>query len=91
MLHNRAVRSFQTVSSRSVCFLQQNQIHVTIDDLIAEDDTVAVRTTLRGTHRGVYAGTTPTGRQAKRTMIQIFCIVEDRISEEWYEGRGLLE
>ena len=66
-------------------------IHVAIDDLIAADDTVAVRTTWRGTHLGVYEGTAPTGRQVKRTMIQIFRIVNDRISEEWNEGRGLLE
>ena len=66
-------------------------IHVTIDGLIAADDTVAVRTTWRGTHQGVYEGIAPTGRQAVRTMIQIFRIVDDKILEEWNEGRGLLE
>ncbi len=66
-------------------------IHVTIDDLIAVDNTVVVRTTWRGTHRGMYESIGPTGGQAKRTMIQIFRIVDNKILEEWNEGRGLLE
>ncbi len=66
-------------------------IHVTIDDLIAVDDIVVVRTTWRGIHRGVYEGIAPMGRQTIRTMIQIFRIVDNKISEEWNEGRGLLE
>ncbi len=66
-------------------------IHVTLDDLIAVNDTVVVRTTWRGTHQGVYEGTGPTGKQAIRTMIQIFRIVDNKITEEWNEGRGLLE
>jgi predicted ester cyclase len=36
--------------------------HVTIEDLIAEGDKVVVRYTARGTHRGVFLGTAPTGK-----------------------------
>ena len=66
-------------------------IHVTIDDLVAVNNTVVVRTTWRGTHQGVYEGIEPTGKQAMRTMIQIFRVMNNKISEEWNEGRGLLD
>ena len=66
-------------------------MYVTIDDLIAEENTVVVRTTWRGKHRGVYEGVEPTGKATKRTLIQIFRIVDNQIAEEWNEGRGLLE
>ena len=66
-------------------------MHVTIDDLIVAENTVVVRTTWRGTHQGVYEGVEPTGKGTIRTLIQIFRIVDNQISEEWNEGRGLLE
>ena len=65
-------------------------IRVTIDDLIAAEDKVVVRTIWRGTHQGFYEGTEPTSRQVKRTMIQIFRISDGKIQEEWNEGAGLL-
>jgi predicted ester cyclase len=65
-------------------------MQVTIDDLIAEGDKIAVRTTWRGTHRGTYAHIEPTGNQVVRTMLQIFRIVDDKIAEEWNEGAELL-
>jgi len=38
-------------------------LHVTIEDLIAEGDTVAARFTMRGTFKGEMMGTAPTGSQ----------------------------
>ncbi len=38
-------------------------LHVTIDHLIAEGDTVAARVTMRGTFKGELMGNAPTGRQ----------------------------
>lgn len=55
-------------------------LHVDIDDLIAESDKVVIRTTWQGTHDG-----TP----ARRTMIQIFRLADEKIVEEWNEGEGL--
>jgi len=65
-------------------------IHVIIDDLIAAEDKVVVRTTWYATHQGLYEGIEPTGKQIKRTMIQIFRISNGKIQEEWNEGPGLL-
>ncbi len=56
-------------------------LHIDIDDLIAEGDKVVVRTTWQGTHAD-----TP----ARRTMIQIFRLADGKIVEEWNEGEGLL-
>jgi|SRR5579859_433930 len=64
---------------------------IRIDDLIAEGDKVVIRTTWQGTHQGGYAGVAPTGRQIKRTMIQIFRLADGRLVEEWNEGESLLE
>ena len=55
-------------------------LHIIIDDLIAEEETIVVRTTWRATQQG----TVLTG-----TMIQIFRIRDGKIFEEWNEGSGL--
>lgn len=65
-------------------------IHVTIDDVIAEGDRVVLRSTWRGTHTGTYAGIAPTGKKVARTLIQIFRIMNGQLLEEWNEGSDLL-
>ena len=64
-------------------------ISITIEDLIAEEDKVVVRTTWRGTHLGAYDGIAPTGKQVTRTMIQIFHLRDGKLLEEWVEGESL--
>jgi steroid delta-isomerase-like uncharacterized protein len=65
-------------------------IHVTIEDMIAESDKVVARTTWQGTHSEMYEGIKPTGKKVKRTMIQMFRVSDGKIQEEWNEGAGLL-
>ena len=65
-------------------------IHITIEDIFAEGERVAVRTTWRGTHSGDYEGVEATGRYVERTMLQIFRVYDGKIVEEWNEGAGLL-
>ncbi len=64
-------------------------IRVTINDIIAEDTRVAVRTTWQGTHMGRYAGNEPTGKRISGTLMQIFHLENGQIVEEWNEGSGL--
>src|SRR6266516_4589928 len=64
-------------------------ITITIEDLIAEEDKIVVRTTWRGTHQGEYESMIPTGKQVTRTMLQIFRILNGRLYEEWSEGESL--
>ena len=42
-------------------------IHYTFDDIVAEDDKVAARFTMTGTHKGDFMGIPPTGKQIKMT------------------------
>ena len=62
-------------------------IHCNIDDMIAEEDKVAVRWTWRGTHKGefVLMETAPTGKQVTMTGISVIHIVDGKIVEEWTE------
>lgn len=64
-------------------------IHVTIDDLIAEDARVAIRTTWHGTYMAHYTNNEPTGKPVQGTLMQIFHMENGRIKEEWNEGQGL--
>jgi predicted ester cyclase len=64
-------------------------LSVTIEDVIATEDQVVVRTTWHGTHLGEYEGVAPTGREITRTMIQIFRVAAGKLHEEWSEGESL--
>ncbi len=46
-------------------------LHFTIEDMIAEGDTVVVRQTYRGTHKGDLMNIPPTGKQVTITSIDI--------------------
>jgi len=63
-------------------------VHVTIDDLIAEGDKVVVRTTWCGTHQSSHEDRDPTNTQVTRTLIQIFYLQGGKIQQEWNEGEG---
>jgi steroid delta-isomerase-like uncharacterized protein len=58
-------------------------LHITIEDLIAEEDKVVSRNTVTGTHRGEYLGRPPTGRPITYTEIFIFRFASGRIAETW--------
>ncbi len=57
----------------------------TIEDMIAEDDKVAYRWTLRGTHRGAWGNLAATGKQITGTGITINRIVDGKIVEDRFE------
>jgi steroid delta-isomerase-like uncharacterized protein len=58
-------------------------LHVTIEDLIAEGDKVVSRNTVTGTHRGEYMGLPPTGKSVTYNEIFIFRFAGGRIAETW--------
>ncbi|HET6447705.1 MAG TPA: ester cyclase [Conexibacter sp.] len=58
-------------------------IHLTVEDLIEEDDKVVGRTVVRGTHEGEYMGIPPTGRSVTYNEIFIFRFDNGRIAETW--------
>jgi len=58
-------------------------LHVTIEDIIAEGDKVCVRLKETATHTGEYRGLAPTGNKLSYTVAAIWRIVEDKIAEGW--------
>lgn len=58
----------------------------TIEDLIAEGDRVVMRGVSSGTHRGVFMGIPPTGKQVTVSGIHIMRIVDNKIVEHWAQG-----
>jgi steroid delta-isomerase-like uncharacterized protein len=58
-------------------------LHVTVEDLIAEGDKVVGRNSVTGTHRGDYMGLPATGRSVAYDEIFIFRLANGRIAETW--------
>jgi steroid delta-isomerase-like uncharacterized protein len=58
-------------------------LHIAVEDMIAEGDKVVSRHTVTGTHRGEYMGVPPTGRSVTYSEIFIFRFVDGRIAEAW--------
>jgi steroid delta-isomerase-like uncharacterized protein len=59
-------------------------LHVTVEDAIAEGDRVVTRWTMRGTHQGeVEEFGPPTGRQIVLKGITIHRLEDGKIVEEW--------
>lgn len=68
-------------------------LHITIDDAIAEGDKVVARTTGRGTHKGELMGIPPTGKQIAVSGMTISRIVNGKAEETWanYDALGMLQ
>ncbi len=58
-------------------------IHLTIEDVIAEGDRVAFRMTLQGTHQGTFQGIAPTNKKVTVSALDVVAIENGRISEHW--------
>ena len=58
-------------------------LHVVIEDLIAEGDKVVSRNTVTGTHQGDYMGHPPTGKPVTYNEIFIFRFAGGRIAGTW--------
>jgi steroid delta-isomerase-like uncharacterized protein len=61
-------------------------LHITVEDMIAEGDKVVARNTVTGTHQGEYMGLPPTGKSVAYNEIFIFRFVNGRIAETWGVG-----
>jgi hypothetical protein len=58
-------------------------LHVTVEDLIADGDKVVARNTVTGTHQGEYMGLPATGKAVTYDEIFIFRFVDGRVAETW--------
>jgi steroid delta-isomerase-like uncharacterized protein len=58
-------------------------IEATTEQLIADEDKVALLVSLRGTHRGELMGTPPTERKVSVCVVEIFRLASGQIAERW--------
>jgi steroid delta-isomerase-like uncharacterized protein len=58
-------------------------LHFTIEDLLAEGDTVAWRITARGTHKGALMGIPPTDKPVAISAIIVSRFVDGKWAEDW--------
>jgi predicted ester cyclase len=58
-------------------------LHLSIDELIAEGDRVFCRSTITGTHDGEYKGIPPTGRHISSESAEVFRIDDGRFVVYW--------
>ena len=68
-------------------------LHLTIDDQIAEGDKVVTRATATGTHKGDFGGVSPTDRSTVLPIIFIHRIEGGKLAERWvqFDQIGLLQ
>jgi steroid delta-isomerase-like uncharacterized protein len=58
-------------------------LHIAVEDAIAEGDKVVVRDTVTGTHQGEYMGIPPTSKSITYNEIFILRFTDGRIAETW--------
>lgn len=60
-------------------------VHVAIQDLVAEGDKVVERNTVTATHKGEFNGIPPTGRKVVWTEIDMYRLHNGKVVELWPE------
>jgi steroid delta-isomerase-like uncharacterized protein len=58
-------------------------LHISLDELIAEDDSVFLRSTMTGTHDGEYKGIPATGRHVATEAAEVFRIADGKFVGYW--------
>ena len=67
--------------------------HFDVEDMIAEGDTVVIRWTATGTHKGELAGIPPTGKKIVVPGISIIRYANGKVVEEWsnWDTLGMMQ
>jgi steroid delta-isomerase-like uncharacterized protein len=73
-MHERLTRAFNRWSEAFP------DLHVTIEEMIAEGDKVVLLWTLTGTHGGVYRGIPATGSVVRWRVIDIYTVANGRLT-----------
>jgi predicted ester cyclase len=66
---------------------------LTIEDLLAEGETVMARWSCRGTHKGDLSGIAPTGKQFTISGVSIARLANGKMAEGWvnWDAQGLMQ
>ena len=62
---------------------------ISVQDMMAEGDKVAVRAEMTGTHRGEFMGIPATGNKVEVTGISIYTVADGMITEHWEQFDGM--
>ena len=70
-----------------------SDLHIEIEDQIAEGDKVASRWVARGTHEGDLMGLPPSGKQVTVVGMTIDRVAEGKVAETWdsYDALGMMQ
>lgn len=60
-------------------------LHLTYEQMVAEDDLVAGRFVLSGTHQGDFGGIRPTGNTVRVTGHDLLRVRDGKVCEHWLE------
>ncbi len=68
-------------------------LQLTIEDIIAEGETVMARWSCRGTHKGDLSGIAPTGKQFSISGVSIARLANGKLAEGWvnWDAQGLMQ
>jgi predicted ester cyclase len=58
-------------------------IQIVVEEVIAEGDYMAFRSTMRGTHQGELLGIAPTGKQVTVGLIDVIRVENGKFVEQW--------
>ncbi|HEX5808814.1 MAG TPA: ester cyclase [Anaerolineales bacterium] len=58
-------------------------IRITIEDVLSEDNYVIFRSSMQGTHQGVFQGIQPTGKTITVSLIDIIRVEHGKFIEHW--------
>jgi steroid delta-isomerase-like uncharacterized protein len=64
-------------------------LHITLEDIVAEGDKVMTRVSWRGTHKGAFLGISATGKQVRVTGMYEYRIAAGKIAEWWDSSDNL--
>ena len=60
-----------------------SDIKLTVEEMIAEGDRIAFRSTMRGTHQGEFLGIAATGNPVTVRLLDVIRIQDGKIVEQW--------
>jgi steroid delta-isomerase-like uncharacterized protein len=68
-------------------------LRLTVEDLIADGETVMVRWSCRGTHKGDLSGIAPTGKQINISGVSVARFANGKMAEGWvnWDALGLMQ
>ena len=58
-------------------------LHLTIEDMVAEGEKASFRLTLRGTHQGEFMRVAPTGKQIAVGAVDVARFEDGKVVEQW--------